>query len=130
MNRRVFIIMALAGIALTGCRKEEDEQPDRTIISLQNLKASDSFSWTTGKNVALSITGLPTTIPIESTLRISLPDGSVLLERLHRMDENVTLHLTMPSSVSLIHLTFGTDTHLATVTNGQAFFSFIPAIQE
>ena len=122
--------MALGATVLFGCSKGEKVIPDTSAVTIQNLKASDTFGWTTGRRVELKIEGLPTTIPVKSTLTISLQDGTVLLRRLHQMDENISLFLVLPASASQLVLKYGTDTRLVPVTGSQAQFSFIPVVQD
>ena len=74
----IFLISAISGMLFTSCKKSEVIAPDQPSKTLNDLKASDSFNWSTGISVALKITGLPTVVPVKSTLTVSLTNGTSL----------------------------------------------------
>ncbi|MCD6661336.1 MAG: hypothetical protein LT105_14335 [Lentimicrobium sp.] len=127
MKNNLFLL--LAGILLfTSCAKDLDLPDTETDVpvSIDELNVSDSFSWNTAATVKLKIQGLPTIIPIRSSLKISLPDGSVVFNRMHLMSENLTINLTIPSNFNTLILSFGDLKEELKVNNGEANFSFIP----
>jgi len=119
------MITGLAGFLLTSC--EKSDTPD-TSATLTTLQAQNDFTWTTGNAVELKITGLPTVIPVSSTLTIALENGTVLFTRLHQMDQNMTLNLVVPSNEKKLVLKFGSTSHPVDILSNQAAFSFIPVL--
>jgi hypothetical protein len=97
-----------------------------SVENLIDLKASDSFAWSTENKTVVKITGLQTTVPVKSTLKLGLPDGTVLFNRLHLMSEDQTIQLIVPGGVSYLTLTYGSINQQVLIENGQAKFSFVP----
>jgi hypothetical protein len=119
------MIALLAGILMTGCTKDI-VTPDAT--SLTDLKVTDSFNWSTGMPVELRITGLPTIVPVQSTLTIALSDGSSLFNQLHNMDQNLTVQLVIPDDQKELTLQYGSATYQVAIVNNVGEFSFIPVL--
>ncbi len=128
--RKITIILALVVLFLSSCKKDDTPTPTELPGSLSDLKAQESFSWTTGLPVVLSITGLPTQVPVKATLSVSLSDGSVLFSSLHQMDKNLSLNLIVPSTVNNLVLKYGNQTYNVPIVNGKSTFSFIPVVTE
>jgi hypothetical protein len=78
----------------------------------------------------LKITGLPTIVPVSSTLTISLENGTPLFNEYHLMDQNLTVKLLLPSTEKKLVLKYGTVTYQVEVVNNQAAFSFIPVVTD
>ena len=83
---------------------------------------------TTGNTVEVMITGLPTSVPVRATLTISLADGTILFSKLHPMDQNLTISLTVPSTDKELTLKYGSVSYPVAIVNNQAAFSFIPVL--
>ncbi len=128
--RKITLMLALIVVFFSGCKKDDSPVPTELPGSLNELKAQESFNWSTGMPVVLSITGLPTQVPVKSTLSVSLPDGSVLFSSLHQMDKDLSLNLIVPTTVVNLVLKYGNQTYNVSITNGKATFSFIPVITE
>jgi hypothetical protein len=128
--RLIFLISAISGILLTACKKNEGPTPEGLPKTLNELKASDTFNWTTGMPVEISITGLPTLAPVRSTLTIGLVNGTTLFSKLHLMDQNMTINLTIPSTEKELILKYGSVIYHVAVANNKAVFSFIPVLAE
>jgi hypothetical protein len=125
----LFFLLSLM-IFFASCKKDltDPVYPDND--NLENIQVPSTFNWSTGQNVIISIQGLPTTIPIKSTLSISLTDGTVLHQRFHAMDLDATIEVTIPKTETQLLLKYGTAEYQVAIVNNQATFSFIPQIQE
>jgi hypothetical protein len=121
----ILVIAGLAGVLLTSCDKSET--PDTT-TSLSTLQADNAFSWTTAILVEMKVTGLPTVIPVSSTLTIALENGSVLFTRLHQMNQNLAINLIVPSDEKKLVLKYGSVSYPVDILANQANFSFIPVV--
>ena len=128
----IFLAVALTGVFFTGCKKSENTAPLPLPLpkTLNDLKAADSFNWSTGTPVELRITGLPTVVPVNSTLAVGRTDGTVLFTSLHLMSEDLTLTLTVPSTDTELILQYGTVTYHVPIQNKMASFSFIPVLTQ
>jgi len=125
-----FLFSAIAMVLASGCKKSELTTPVSLPKTLKELKAADSFNWTTGMAVELQITGLPTLVPVKSTLTVNLANGTTLFSKLHQMDENAIINLTVPTTEKELTLRYGSVTYLVAITNNKAFFSFIPVVTD
>ena len=128
----IFLAVAITGVFFTGCKKSENTTPLQPQLpkTLNDLKAADSFNWSTGTSVDFTITGLPTVVPVKSTLTIGRTDGTVLFTRLHLMSEDLALSLTLPSTDKELILQYGTVTYHVPILSQMASFSFIPVLTE
>jgi hypothetical protein len=126
----LFLVAAISGVFFTGCKKIENEYPLPLPKTLNDLKVADSFNWSSGTAVELTITGLPTVVPVKSTLAVGRTDGTVLFTRLHVMSENLTLSLTVPSTDTELILQYGTVTYHVPIQSQMASFSFIPVLTQ
>lgn len=126
--RNLLILLFTSAIIFTGCKKETDDLLPATVIveNIKDLKASNSFAWSTENKIVVKITGLQTIVPVESTLKLGLPDGTILFSRLHLMSEDQTIQLVVPGGVSHLTLTYGSINQQILIANGQAKFSFVP----
>ena len=127
-----FILAFGLTVILTGCKKNtiEPQPPSQNPQTLSDLKAPDSFNWSTASTTEVKITGLPTIVPVKNTLKISLSDGKVLFSRLHTMSEDLSVKVTIPATEKKLFLSYGTHTQDVDIMNGQALFSFIPTVEE
>lgn len=130
---RTFLILLFGlTVVLTGCKKNavEPQPPAQNPQTLNDLKAPDSFTWSTASTVEVKITGLPTVVPVKNTLKISLSDGRILLSRHHTMSEDLSVKVTVPSAEKRLTLNYGTLSQSVDIMNGQALFSFIPTVED
>jgi hypothetical protein len=125
--RNLIILLFASVLLFTACTKETDDVRPPSPISenLGDLKASDSFTWTTDTKVTVKITGVQTIIPVKSTLKLGLPNGSNIFNSLHLMSENQTIQLVVPKGVEYLTLTYGSYNQQILIDNGQAIFSFV-----
>jgi len=126
------LYLVIATVLATGCKKNDSGNitPDTPPKTLQDLNAPASFHWSTEMTVTLKITGLPTVVPVKSTLTVGLPNGTTLFSRLHQMDQNLTIDLSVPSTENQLILKYGSVQYPVSIVNNQASFSFIPVIEE
>ena len=130
-TRIITIIILISTFWLVSCVKQNLPDPGTTpkdVTKLADAKVPDSFSWSTSKNVEVSITGLPTVVPVKNTLTITLPDGSKLYNVYHDMSANLKLTLVIPSTVTQLKIKFGTYDETLSIVNNKAEFSFIPVV--
>lgn len=127
------LTMLIIGVVLlfSGCKKSEVEAPlPQTPKTLNDLKASETFSWSTGQTVNFVIKGLPTTITVKNTLKINLLNGNTLFNRFHQMDQDLNFKLMIPSTEKKLTITYGTVSYPVDIINGVVEFSFIPNVQD
>jgi hypothetical protein len=125
--KKLYLFFTLASILLVACSKEEIT-PDPTVTTMDELQVEASFDWNTGQSIDLIIKGLPTTIPVKSTLSVSLPNGDLVYQGSQLMSDNTTLKLIIPVVHKQLLIKFGTNTYTVAISDGVANFSFIPEI--
>jgi hypothetical protein len=125
--KSIILLLSISLFVFSGCMK--DEIVPLLPKSLNELNADDTFTWTTANSVEIQITGLPTVIPVRSTLSILLSDGTNLYSEFHLMSENLSLNLPIPSSENQLVLKYGSMVYPLVISNGKVEFSFIPKIQ-
>jgi hypothetical protein len=92
-------------IALIGCKKNTVEEP---ITPFTNINTNSSFSWSVTKSVDINITGLPTTFNTAATVSIKVKNATDnLYVGLHRMSDNITTKIEVPTSLDSVQLQFG-----------------------
>lgn len=130
MLRKVLLLPLLGLLVLTSCIKDFDDLPAPVPEDLTDIKVSSSFDWSTSKTIDVNITGLPTSIPIYSTLTISLSDGSSLFQSNHEMSQSVKLQVVIPALEEAVKIRYGSVEYLLPVQENKVDFSFIPEISE
>ncbi len=130
MKKLILFFFAFAIIFASSCKKELIGPVNNGADNLNDIQVEPSFNWSTGQVVDINIIGLPTTIPVKSTLVISLNDGAVLYQCSHAMNIDVTINVTIPTTETQLLLKYGKIEYVVPVVNNHANFSFIPQIQE
>lgn len=131
--RPIILLAGLAVIMITSCKKSEIPEPAPAPVqptTLSDMKAPDSFNWSTGQVVTVKITGLPTVIPVKNVLSVSLLDGTRLFSRMHQMDQELTIKVQIPALEKKLLLSYGAAMETIDIKDGIAQFSFIPVITE
>jgi hypothetical protein len=117
-------------LSVISCTKDQYDFPTPTSGNLKEIKVSSNFDWSTSKPVDINITGLPTIVPVYSTLSIRDEEGSTLYQGMHEMGKNTVIKVNVPSVTDKLHMQYGTVTYVLQIENGKAEFSFIPVIEE
>jgi len=128
MKKLVSFTLSTLLIFLFSCHKEENFTP--TNNNIKEIQVASTFKWSTDKTVDVSITGLPTEIPVNSTLTISLNDGSNLYQGSYDMNQSKVIRINIPDSETEISLKYGSVEHILPVEGNRVDFSFIPLVVE
>lgn len=130
-TKNIILIILIPAIALISCVKQNLPDPGtlpEEKTKLADAKIPDGFDWKTSKTVEVTITGLPTVVPVKNTLTITLPDGNKLYNVYHDMSVNLKLALVIPSTITQLKLKFGSYDETLNIVNNKAEFSFIPVV--
>ena len=125
----LILLSAITIVSFSSCEKSEDITPTNQ-NDMEDINFNGTFSWSTGSNVTLNITGLPTIVSVKNTLTISLQNGTTVFSNLHFMDQNLIINLTVPTTEKELTLKYGTTSYAVPIVNNKADFSFIPVIQD
>jgi hypothetical protein len=125
MKKLALFSLTLLLLFATACKKESIT-PIPTPKTLNDLKASDSFKWATSQTVEVFITGLPTVIPVKSTLAVYSQDGDVVYKINHSMSQDISFKVVVPAKNTNLRMTFGAFDMTSPISDKRAAFSFIP----
>jgi len=129
MKKQLYFLVFLSLVFFfPSCMKEPDIFP--ATKDLQKINVSPEFDWSTGKLVELNIKGLPTVIPVFSTLTVSLEDGNILYQGRYEMSKNSVIKVAVPSQVNNLHIRYGNVGYSLPIVENKVNLSFIPEIQE
>ncbi len=125
MKKLTFFSLSLLLFFATACKKD-GITPTPTPKTLNDLKASESFKWTTSQTVEVFVTGLPTVIPVKSTLAVYSQDGDVVYKINHTMSQDISFKVIVPAKNNSLRMTFGSFDMNSPISDQRADFSFIP----
>jgi hypothetical protein len=119
-------------LALTSCINEIDGPDDFSTgsKSMNELKVSSDFKWSTAQAIEVSITGLPAlkgVAPSKATLVIK-GEKDVYYTGFHAINEDLSLNLSVPSTEKSINLKFGSIEQVVSIENNKVLFSYIPKV--
>ena len=124
MNQIKLLLLLAVMIGLAACQKDELVMPIPQDI--ENVSTSEEFSWSTGDIVTFRLEGLPSKVAYASTLTLTTPDGKILFTRLHSIQEDFSIELTVPSIHQNLEMTYGKMKKSLLIVNAVAEYSFIP----
>lgn len=110
-------------LSLSSCVKEKDlaQLQPATITaadtSFSSLKAADNFNWSTTKQINFHFTASEQD-DYQLVLKVVLPDGSVLFQKLQKANEDFQTVLDVPAHVTDLTVTYGSLTKTFASTNG------------
>jgi hypothetical protein len=119
-------------LALTSCINEIDGPDDfsKEAKSMNELKVSSDFKWSTAQAIEISITGLPVlqgVAPSKATLLLK-GEKDVYYMGFHAINENLNLKISVPSTEKSINLKFGSIEQTLSIENNKVLFSYIPVV--
>ena len=105
------IVAATLLFSLTSCVKQNDlvappAKVATSATSFATIEASDSFSWSTTNKVDFSFNGKAPNA-YQLVLKVTLPDGAVVLQKLQNANENFRGTLEIPAHVSQVIVRYG-----------------------
>lgn len=132
--KKLSIIAAITLFALTSCKKDLMNQVTPTdnptkVTQFKEIKANPNFDWKTSKQLAFSVSGLKTSVPIVKTLKVTSLDGKVsYLTILHQMDQNLQTNIILPVDTKEIMVNYGAITKKYSTLAGSIQFDFLPEL--
>jgi hypothetical protein len=119
-------------LALTSCINEIDGPDDFSTgaKSMNELKVSSDFKWSTAQAIEITITGLPVlkgVAPSKATLLLK-GEKDIYYTGFHAINENLNLKVSVPSTEKSINLKFGAIEQTLSIENNKVLFSYIPKV--
>jgi len=126
---KLFSLLLFAMVLLTtaGCKKElSNPGSDQVIDNPLELEVSNTFDWKTTRDLTLEVTGADLPVHIRNTLQVkSTDEEKVYLKNQLFMDQDYTLHITIPSYENELLTTYGSIRRIVDATPETIYFSFI-----
>ena len=121
MKTFLFTSLSFLLLFLTSCVKQKDlvqptETPATTPTSFATIKSSDNFTWSTTKRVDFRFEGVSTE-DYRQVLKVLLPDGSVLFQKLQIASEDFQGALEIPAHMTSLLVSFGNVTKTVELKN-------------
>ena len=107
---------------LTSCVKQNDlvappSKVTTTASSFATIEAADGFSWSTTNKIDFRFTGTAPTA-YQLVLKVTLPDGAVILQKLQNSNEDLRATLEIPAHVSNVIVRYGSLQKTVDCKNG------------
>jgi hypothetical protein len=123
--------LAIAAVVLGACSKEVNEGVNPTTPArFDDLQVDPNFDWKTTQDVTINIEGIPTPVPVKSTLVIMDQQGRAIHKELHTMSESESISMTLPSHLKSLVVKYGSNEKEFAIQNGVVSVSFLPADQD
>lgn len=117
----------LIGLAATSCQKDEENDPvSSRPDSFSELKADNSFNWSTADNYTIHYKGTPVGMAVKKPLTIQTEEGEVIRQVNLALSENAVIDVRVPSKNENLVISWGT--HQRTIALGASStieFSFV-----
>jgi hypothetical protein len=129
-NRWGGFLLAACLLAATSCMPDplEEAPKDNLDTPLAGLTASSSFTWSTFRQVEVSVKGLPLPAAVERRMTLSTMDGDVFFAGLQSMSEDFNMQFTLPNHVTGIKMTFGDIEKEGEIQSSKVVFQYFTAL--
>lgn len=131
MKKALFITTLAALTALASCKRDTNLATPGTptkATTINDLKPSESFDWSTTNDVTFNVTGLPTQLVVKRPLIIKGMDGVEYFSIYHKMSDNLNTKITLPAHVSKVKVEYGAIVKERDVLGNNINFNFTPEI--
>jgi hypothetical protein len=126
-NARFLLCAGAVVAAMASCKPTtiEPDQPVEATTGFQQVRPADSFTWSTSRNVTFVVTGLNVGANIVKPLQIQALSGEVFYTRMHNLDQNLSIGITLPGHLDKVRVVYGDISKELSITNGKLEFDFI-----
>ncbi len=126
-----FIIL-LCLVACIACQPEPPSAPTGTTqrpTSFDNISASNTFDWSTSREVILHFSGFNANFVDQKTVLIlSDPNQNTLYKGAHPSGEEINLHIQVPTSLEFINMEYGITKRKLSIGDGTIVSSLLPSL--
>jgi pyruvate carboxylase len=128
--KKYFLITGLAALAMfSSCKKEfETTAPQKKVTTINELNPSQSFDWSTTKQVTFNVTGQPVPVSIKRLLVVKDADGTVYFNYYHKMSDNLSIKFSLPAYVTKVKVEYGSIVKDVDIQGNIIKFKFSPEI--
>jgi PBP1b-binding outer membrane lipoprotein LpoB len=100
----VLCFLGLAALLVVGCSKNIDASN----VPFSSIVADRNFNWSSTKPFNLSVAGLTTVNTVNGTFSvIDVKTGATFYSGLHKLSDNLSLKLTIPTATDSLQIRFG-----------------------
>ena len=99
---------SVVAMLATSCTKSADAGTADANVPFSAIAANRTFNWSSTKQINLSVTGLKTVNTINGTFSvIDAKTGAKFYSGLHKLSDNLSLKLTIPTATDSLQIRFG-----------------------
>ena len=114
---KTLFLALLIGLTATSCQKDEENDPvSSRPNSFSELRADNSFNWSTAENYTIHYKGTPVGMAVKKPLTIQTEDGKVIRQVNLALSENAVIDVRVPSKNETLVVSWGT--HQKTIALG------------
>ncbi|MFP5042814.1 hypothetical protein [Parasediminibacterium sp. JCM 36343] len=119
LSGKCTIALALFILTIASCKKDTATPGAATpaVTQFAAIATASNFNWNSTNKIAFNFTGLQGQ-SFNSILKITASDGSVVLQKLQKGDENFSTTFNVPSNYPTINVQFGSVTKTFITRNG------------
>ncbi len=132
--KKMLFIMAVLGLGLSSCKKEEDNNkgavPNSSVKSFDDVTVPKNFDWKTDHEVTISIKGLENDLEVLNKIVVKSADGVIFATRTARSNEDLDIVLTLPKALKTVVLQAGEFEKEVDIMGNRVSFDYIPAADE
>lgn len=124
----LYTITLITLFTAQSCKIDKDSTSTQTTAAtnFKDLKVSSTFGWKGTTQVAINLKGYPTPVQVTNTLQITSIDGeTVYFKRLHTMSEDLNETITLPKTVTLVKIKYGSISKQVNVTGNAISFDLL-----
>lgn len=130
MKKVIALSVGMSLLALTACKKEVDtpEGLGKKANSFNELKPSEAFNWSTGKEVQVTLSGYNTSRNGMGMLKIYGEDNAIYFQGSHQNDQTFMGKIVVPAHVMSVRMSYGITEKTLDITGNQVINSLVPNI--
>ncbi len=108
MKKNIIPFLGLVVLLVVGCTKTADKVNTAVPVPLSSITVERNFNWSSTKQFNLTVTGLSTVNTVNGTFSvIDLKTGATFYSGLHKLSDNLSLKLTIPTATDSLQIRFG-----------------------
>jgi hypothetical protein len=116
-------------ISMASCKKGVEIQKPLPVdstapTSFKEIKVNPTFKWKNAKVISLNIMAANPEIQISNTLLVKLENGSVILTKLHKMNEAYVTNISIPLKANSVIVSYGSIVKTIAISNNNATVNF------
>jgi len=123
MRNFIFPVLLTVVFLFISCMETWVSDSKHTTVLVDNLQVPSGFDWATAHSVQVHIVGLPTILPVKSTITIQ-GDSDVFYSGFHALSDTLDLKVLVPATVKDLTLKCGSIQKISEIVDGKVQFHY------